>query len=367
MTTRRDDDFDKAKHVGLLKSLERNIMALFKMGRIERIAKSANERLKALTIRVDQLTNDVQSTIDEKLSDYSVTVDERLSEVLLIATEQSGRSTAYHAEASRAFSDLSHRLDFMDNKSVVVSTKLVDTVTANPQINLRSEGLTSFLSFFYNKLENRYRGSRSEIKSRLKIYLPDAEAAVLRTGGKTALDLGCGRGEWLELLRDEGLNATGVDLNTLQLEEARAMGLVVEEQDAMLALSDAETNSLSIISAHHLIEHLPFSQVAWIVREAMRTLAPGGILILETPNVQNILVGASSFHNDPTHIKPLTGPVLQVLFETAGFEPIDIRHLHPHEKLATFISKSNFEPELAYLLFGAQDIAIIGYKPESSK
>jgi O-antigen chain-terminating methyltransferase len=103
--------------------------------------------------------------------------------------------------------------------------------------------------------------------------------------------------------------------------------------------------------------------VAWITREATRVLAPGGLLLFETPHTRNVLVGATTFHTDPTHLKPMPEQVLGVLFETAGFHPIEVRALHPHERFDEFLAKPDFNDELAFLMFGPQDLAVLGIKP----
>ncbi|RMD95700.1 MAG: class I SAM-dependent methyltransferase [Alphaproteobacteria bacterium] len=226
-----------------------------------------------------------------------------------------------------------------------------------------TEGFEVFLDNFYHRLENRWRGAEEDIADRLRVYLPDVEAAVRRTGDKPVMDLGCGRGEWLGLLQEIGLSAFGVDTNAVQIDEARRSGLDAREGDAVSALAAAEDASLAVITAHHLVEHLPFETVAWITREAMRVLAPGGLLIYETPNTRNVLVGATTFHTDPTHLKPMPEQVLGVLFETAGFDPVEIRHLNPHERLEEFLSRPGFDPELAQLMFGPQDLALLGTRP----
>jgi len=374
------------KKIGLLKSIERNILALFKLGRIESIAKNAGGQVQLAMTRIDQIAKDLERVahdvgklagnvdelagdVDEKIEAHGNSIRSKIGDVLLVANEQSGRSSAYHAEAARAFSDLSHRLDALTIKAISGPSHVDDgSGLAKTQESLignagkDTEGFSAFMDFFYHRLENRLRGSRLEIKNRLRNYLPDVKAAIGRTGMKTALDLGCGRGEWLELLREEGIAAKGVDLNAPQIAEAKGVGLDVENRDLLQVLQEAEGNSISVITAHHVVEHLDFPQVAWIAREAIRVLAPGGILIFETPNVRNMIVGSTSFHNDPTHIKPITEPVLQVLFDAVGFFPVEVRHLHPHEKLAQYLDKPTFDPELAYLLFGAQDVAVIGRK-----
>ena len=268
---------------------------------------------------------------------------------------------ARNAELARNFIELSRRLDqallmSQESRSQRASSDL--TFVAEEE-----SGLGAVMDSFYHRLENKYRGTVSDIRNRLRIYMPEVEGAVIRTGGKPVMDIGCGRGEWLELLNDADITAIGIDTNPVQIGEVQEKGLDARHGDARSALTEAEDNSLACITAHHLIEHLPFEEVLWITREAMRVLAPGGLLLFETPNVRNILVGATSFHNDPTHRHPMTDPVLNVLFETVGFHPIETRHLHPHEKLAEFMAKPGFDPELANLMFGAQDLAILGHKP----
>ena len=177
------------------------------------------------------------------------------------------------------------------------------------------------------------------------------------------MDIGCGRGEWLGLMKTAGIEAFGVDTNAVQIDAAKEAGLDVRLGDAMAALAEMADASLSVLSAHHLVEHLPFDAVAWITREAMRVLAPGGLLLFETPHTRNVLVGATTFHTDPTHLKPMPEQVLTVLFETAGFDPVEARGLNPHERFDEFLDKPDFNNELAFLMFGPQDLAVLGTRP----
>tara|TARA_R100000656_G_scaffold107371_2_gene79517 strand:+ start:381 stop:1406 length:1026 start_codon:yes stop_codon:yes gene_type:complete len=323
------------------------IAAIFKLGRTERLAKEARrsiheierslERLNGWEDRERRLRNSIKQMVQGE------------TQVLM----------ARNAELARNFVELSRRLD-----QVLLASPGEPAQPPCPTPDIpKAGGLEAVMDSFYHRLENKYRGSVSDIRNRLRVYLPDVESAVIRTGGKPVMDIGCGRGEWLELLNDAGLSAIGIDTNSVQIGEAQEKGLDARQGDARHALSEAEDNSLACISAHHLIEHLPFEEVLWITREAMRVLAPGGVLLFETPDVRNVLVGATSFHNDPTHLHPMTDPVLTVLFETVGFQPIETRRLHPHEKLAEFIAKPSFDPELANLMFGAQDLAVLGHKP----
>jgi SAM-dependent methyltransferase len=356
-----------------LKRVGNYVTAAFKLGRTERLAKGAHRSVQdheARLHQIDQRGDGLERRLDQ-VSDALADAQARQAEtdstrarrlsgsIKQMVAGETQALMARNAELARNYMDLSRRLD-----QVLLAVQGGAIKLAKPKaLPEDADGFGSVMDSFYHKLENKYRGTTSDIRNRLRVYLPDVESAVLRTGGKPVMDIGCGRGEWLGLLHDSDIPAIGIDTNPVQIADVQDLGLDARHGDARSALTEAEDNSLACITAHHLIEHLPFQEVLWITREAMRVLAPGGLLLFETPNVRNILVGATSFHNDPTHLHPMTDPVLSVLFETVGYHPIETRHLHPHEKLAEFMSKPGFDPELANLMFGAQDLAILGHKP----
>jgi len=172
---------------------------------------------------------------------------------------------------------------------------------------------------FYRAFEDRHRGGRELIKSRLAAYLPFLAPLSSLSVPPTALDLGCGRGEWLELLGEHGFSAHGVDLDDGMLAACRERGLDVATRDALSALRAAPDASLALVSAFHLVEHIPFGDVHALVAEALRVLRPGGLLILETPNPENLVVGASNFYTDPSHLRPIPPLLLDFAVEFAGF------------------------------------------------
>ena len=351
--------------LSLLKRLERNIVAIFKLGRTESMAKQAHWRLNDLEGRLGSTQGQIGqiahlggelSGLREELAGLERAQHDQ-------AAERQGdamRARAEETALARSISDLTRRLDSLMLHGQDLA-RAPDTPTAPAEV--QSEGMGAFLDSFYHRLENKYRGSVDEISNRLRIYLPDVEAAVLRTGRKPVMDLGCGRGEWLGLLAQAEIPAFGVDINPVQIAAAQEAGLDVRLGDSLEALAALEDNSLSVITAHHLVEHLPFDKVAWIAREAMRVLSPGGLLMFETPHTRNVLVGATTFHTDPTHLKPMPEQVLEVLFETAGFHPIEVRALHAHERFDEFVAKPDFNNELAFLMFGPQDLSVLGIKP----
>lgn len=180
---------------------------------------------------------------------------------------------------------------------------------------------------FYRAFEERHRGSRELIKGRLRVYLPFILPLRQIYDDCSALDLGCGRGEWLELASEAGFNAHGVDLDDGMLEACYERGLSVEKQDAIKALKALPDESQVAVSAFHLVEHIPFDAVQTLVKEALRVLKPAGLLIMETPNPENILVGTTNFYLDPTHQRPIPPQLLSFLPEHCGFSRTKILRL----------------------------------------
>jgi len=175
------------------------------------------------------------------------------------------------------------------------------------------------MSNFYRAFEDRHRGSRELIKSRLTAYQPFVAPLPAVAHPVVALDLGCGRGEWLELLGELGFAARGVDLDQGMLAACRERGLDVSTADALSALRALPDASLALVSAFHLIEHIPFDDVQELISQALRVLQPGGLLIMETPNPENLVVGSTNFHTDPSHLRPVPPSLLDFAVEFAGF------------------------------------------------
>ena len=184
---------------------------------------------------------------------------------------------------------------------------------------------------FYRAFEDKFRGSRDLIKSRLEVYLPFVLPLKDIHRDCSILDLGCGRGEWLELMSENGFNAAGVDIDDGMLEACKELGLNAINKDALLALQELPGESMVVVSAFHIAEHLPFEILLEMVKEAKRVLKPAGILILETPNPANIYVGTNSFYFDPTHNRPIPSELLAFLPEFYGFTRIKILGLNEPE------------------------------------
>jgi len=211
---------------------------------------------------------------------------------------------------------------------------------------------------FYRAFEDRFRGSRDQIKERLRVYIPFVKS--LKSVGQVpaALDLGCGRGEWLELLTENGLDPIGVDIDEGMLEATRSRGLNVAKSDAISYLQEQPAESLSIVSAFHVVEHLKFVDLQVLTKEALRVLKPGGVLILETPNPENLKVGTSNFYLDPTHVNPIPTGLLLFLVEYYGFSRVKALRLQEPDGL-----ESAEQVTLSDVLSGVSpDYAIVAQK-----
>ncbi|WP_052140902.1 class I SAM-dependent methyltransferase [Pseudoalteromonas piratica] len=212
---------------------------------------------------------------------------------------------------------------------------------------------------FYSDFEDRFRGSREEITQRLQFYIEEtSEIDELKSFG--ALDLACGRGEWLGLLRENGFRARGVDINQATNDACLELGLDVETADIFEYLQRQPENSVGLISAFHIVEHLPFELLFQVLIEIHRVLVPNGVVILETPNPGNLLVGACNFYIDPTHRNPLPSPLLEFLVEHQGFNAKSIP-LNPCSDLG-MIKGFDGAQYINNLLFGSRDYAVIGRK-----
>ncbi len=217
------------------------------------------------------------------------------------------------------------------------------------------------LDAFYVAFENQFRGTRDDIFNRLKVYLPFIAEAKIGESDSAILDVGCGRGEWLELLQNNNYTARGLDINRVMLEQCRSRGLEVIEADVISYLNSLPENSLGAITGFHIIEHLPFQILMKLFTETVRVLRPGGLVIFETPNPENILVASHNFYTDPTHRNPLPSTTVKFMAESVGLCRVNIIKLHPY---AENFKKDGSElaERLNDLFYGPQDYAVIGYK-----
>lgn len=211
---------------------------------------------------------------------------------------------------------------------------------------------------FYRAFEDRHRGSRDLILGRLNIYVPFISPLKRLYGERPALDLGCGRGEWLEVLLQNDFLPTGVDQDEGMLEGCKALSLPAIQGDALEILKSLPDESQVVVSGFHIAEHIPFEDLKKLVAQALRVLKPAGLLILETPNSENIVVGTQSFYLDPTHERPIPHLLLSFLTEYSGFCRSKLLRLQESREIAAASSTA-----LMSVLGGVSpDYAIVAQK-----
>jgi SAM-dependent methyltransferase len=227
----------------------------------------------------------------------------------------------------------------------------------------RGELEESGLSF--GAFADRFRGSEETVIERQRPLLPEIEGMP-----GPLLDLGSGRGEWLRLLRESGIAASGIDSDAANVLRCQAQGLEVVEGDVLTHLQSLDGDSLGAITAFHIVEHLSFVDFVELVREAHRVVRPGGKLLLETPNTTNLLVGASSFHIDPGHILPLHPLLIEFVLDAIGFGSVSVRAINPPPTLApTHDGPAGLDEVINTInahLFAGQDTLAVGSKPTRS-
>ena len=213
----------------------------------------------------------------------------------------------------------------------------------------------------YLALEESFRGSTEEIKERLKVYLPLVEQAHIESDTQPLLDIGCGRGEWLELLREANVPAVGVDSNRVLVAQGRSRGLSITEADVLAHLRKLPDESLGTLTGFHIIEHLPLEELLGLLDETVRVVRAGGPVIFETPNPENVLVGSCNFYFDPTHRNPLPAPVMKFLLESRGFTRVQILRLNPSDA-EPVAGDTDLVKRFNQYFYGPMDYAVVGWK-----
>jgi SAM-dependent methyltransferase len=178
-------------------------------------------------------------------------------------------------------------------------------------------------AFKYVGFEDAFRGSREDIRARLTEYAPRFD------GLSNVIDIGCGRGEFLELLRARGIAARGVDTNHAMVEACRASGLDVTEGDALQLFSTLEDASVGGIFSSQVVEHLQPGYLLKLLETAAHKVRPGGLAVIETINPASWVAFFDSFIRDITHVWPLHPETLQYLMRASGFREVTLEYKSP--------------------------------------
>jgi SAM-dependent methyltransferase len=262
-------------------------------------------------------------------------------------SETADRAASREEAAGRSLTELEERLARLERRpSSDGSAPPARTVAAQPA----ADAFPDYFAF-----ESRMRGSTDTVRERQRVYVEDLR------GSSPVLDVGCGRGELLLLLRESGIEARGVDADADMVAFARGEGLDVEQADALAHLESLGDGSLGGVFAGQLVEHLPPPALVRLLELAARKLRPGGILVAETINPLSPLA-LRSYFADLTHAQPLVPETLALLARQAGFREIETRFLNePAERLSIPDDPLLAENarRLNELLFGPLDYAVL--------
>ena len=199
---------------------------------------------------------------------------------------------------------------------------------ANPESRIPNPGLNSQFddldSHKYVGFEDQFRGSPDDIRRRVEEYFPVFESA------SDVLDVGCGRGEFLELLRDRGVRAQGIDINPAMVEVCRGKGLQAETGDALAYLGGLPDGSLGGLFAAQVVEHLEPRYLMRLLDAAFDKLRPGAPIVLETINPACWFAFFESYIRDLTHVRPVHPDTLTYLLVATGFQRVEIRYRAPY-------------------------------------
>jgi SAM-dependent methyltransferase len=223
---------------------------------------------------------------------------------------------------------------------------------------------TTIDAYKYVGFEDRFRGAPDDIRGRLEEYLPFFE------GASDVLDLGCGRGEFLDLLTEQGISCRGLDLNREMVDLCRARGLQVEEGDALGYLLSLPDASLGGLLAAQVVEHLQPDYLLALIDASYQKMRPGSRIVLETINPACWFAFFASYIRDITHVRPLHPDTLSYFVQASGFQRVTVRYRAPypeHDKLqsvpATDAVAQTFNAnveKLNGLMFTYLDFAVIG-------
>ena len=354
-------------------------------GRIASVFEDLREldrKAAAIDELATKLQNAVQSVLEDRLGEIHQNVQRRAAEIQaeIGARERAESRIDFLVEEIRELGrklsnvcQLATKLRYLEDYSHFTRAYLLAQSQRfwKPQIEPAYAPLDepipqradSVMEASYLEFQKSFRGEYGDIKNRLAVYL-DRLTGESGGAGAPLLDIGCGRGEWLSLLRDHNFVGYGVDSNPGMVQACVQDGFLVQQEDGLAHLRGLPAESLGGVTAFHVIEHLSPQVLEMLLDEILRVLKPNGIVILETPDPRNVFVASRTFYLDPTHQKPLPSELMQYLMETLGFTEIEVVRLHPYPEEAKLKLPGDRAAEfIDEYFFGPQDYAIICRKP----
>lgn len=291
---------------------------------------------------------------------YTQPIVEQQNEFNAYATRTLNSMTARLEKIDGGINEQIKKIDYEINEKLKVIDELnTRIIVLEDDLNKRKEKL----HFDYFKFEEKYRGSQEEIKDRLKIYLEYFREA------NNILDIGCGRGEFLELLKENNIDALGIDIEDDMVLQCKDKGLSVINIDALKYLSNLEDNSLGGIIMTQVIEHMEPNYLIDIIELAYKKLKPGAYFIAETINPQSLIVFTEAYFMDLSHVRMIHPYTIKFLVEAKGFSDVTINHLSKVGDDLRLPEVNEFPAEfnnaihkLNDVVYGYREYAVIGRK-----
>ncbi len=182
--------------------------------------------------------------------------------------------------------------------------------------------------YFYLDFENKFRGSRDQVSEILSNYDGLIEHILEIDQKPTLLDIGCGRGEWIHKCSGKGFKSCGIELNSEMVDICKSNGLNIIQGDAISVLRELPDNSFSLITCFHMVEHINFDSINEILLESKRILKEEGILVLETPSIDNLSISSRLFYIDPTHINPINSDLISFMLKRIGYDMVKVFYIN---------------------------------------
>jgi SAM-dependent methyltransferase len=273
-----------------------------------------------------QLRAEIASATDE--------VTRKLDELRYGLSERLDREAAAQEAARRLLGEVEERLTRSERRAPGEAAR---TVAPQP----KADAFPDYFAF-----ESKLRGHTESVRDRQRVYVDDLRDAA------PVLDIGCGRGELLALLRDAGVEARGIDPDADMVAFARGEGLDVKQGDAVSELESLQDGALGGIFMGQVVEHLPAGMLVRTLELAAQKLRSGGLLVAETINPLSPLA-LRNYFADLTHAQPLVPETLELLARQCGFSSVETRFLNAPARVA------GVAPEVADILFAPLDYAIL--------
>ena len=335
------------------------------LARLRRLIRRAGEpdaeRQKNFNLVLLDLIDDVRRDVDAARRDLRADIDALQQDLSAALAAESARLRELVTIAAKRNDAL---IAALDQKIESVAVRIRDAVnppaTASPAAPVTGATTTTRDDVLYRRIEDALRGSETDVRAAVMHYARRA------ADHQPVLDAGCGRGEFLDACRELGIAARGVDTNERSVADLQSRGFDVALAGIPECFGTHGDGSLGSILAMHVVEHLPVDALFALFRESARVLRSGGLLMLETPNAESILMTASDFWRDPTHIAPRHPAALTVLAREHGFEIDEVRAVHEFPEGAKIAILESDPPELQRVihavndrLFAPQDLRLI--------